>query len=333
MSTGRGHREGECAPLASGLGLAADPRRPRIEAPGRRTAWTHWAVRRLLWAGRHRGVRGMPGRLLGSVWGSPIPGGGHLLITDVDEYIQRTVVLDGVYEPTTCWLLRVLLHRHPGAFLDVGANVGLHSLVALSAGARVTSFEPVPRLAARLRRNLERNHATGRVRVVPSAVGDRIGTAPMFLATRADDGSHSLVPGVAASRVEEILVPLTTLDDHLPSCESGPPSVIKIDVEGFEARVLDGAKRILGGHRPPHVLIETGDRLASEIGESASTVLARLVGAGYRLFRVHERPPALEAVDPRDDVSALANYLGVPPWGPTPPRPPREPATRYPWIG
>jgi FkbM family methyltransferase len=233
-------------------------------------------------------------------------------VGDASEYIQRSALALGTYEPAVCAVLRRLLG--PGrTFLDVGANVGVHTLAAAATGARVVALEPVPRLAAHLERNVRRNRLSRRVRVLPWAASDRAGEATLYVASRADDGSHSLVPGVEAARVETLRVRTVPLDVLVAERPSWRPDVVKVDVEGNEARVLDGAAALLRSERPPYVVLETGDRLADALGESGASVLARLTRLAWRVLRIEERPSSLVEVKPGADVGPVANYLAVPP--------------------
>ena len=61
-----------------------------------------------------------------------------------------------------------------------------------------------------------------------------------------------------------------------------------MDVEGYEARVLDGARTLIEAPEPPLWLLETGDRMANQIGESARSVLGRLADRGYEFWSVPE---------------------------------------------
>lgn len=230
-------------------------------------------------------------------------------IDDAHEFIQSTIARTGMFEPGVTAVLSRLLQPED-LFLDVGANIGYHTLVAASRGAAVHAFEPVPRLADRVRRNAALNQLESQIHVVDAAVSNRSGTSHLYVAARADDGSHSLLQGVKASSVETIPVRLTTLDVHLADA-ARLPTVVKIDVEGCEALVLDGASETLGGVPSSCWIVETGDRLADQLGECAASVLDRLFSRGYRVFRISESPVALLEIEPGLTTRQLADYLGI----------------------
>jgi hypothetical protein len=87
--------------------------------------------------------------------------------------------------------------------------------------------------------------------------------------------------------------------------------VVKIDVEGWEAMVLDGATGMLTSREPPASVLETGDRLAEQIGESAKSVLRRLVLRGYKVYRIGEKGD-LHSVSPEDVSGTLSDYVAIP---------------------
>jgi len=92
-----------------------------------------------------------------------------------------------------------------------------------------------------------------------------------------------------------IIVPAVTLDDLV--AEAGPRSVslVKIDVQGAEMLVLEGAKRMLGKMRPP-LFVEVDDRNLVDMGSSAHALVAHLEQAGYRDPRARNGGPASKAL-------------------------------------
>lgn len=160
-----------------------------------------------------------------------------------------------------------------GTVLDVGANIGLSAIeFARSAGSagKVIAFEPHPDTAARLRANLKRN-GIGNVEIVQSAVGAQAGTVTFNESADATLSSATVVP---RNLVRSFEVPLTTVD--LAWAAAGKPivSALKIDVEGGELAVLQGASELLARDHPAILLEAWGaDQLAP--------IQALLVAAGY----------------------------------------------------
>lgn len=129
--------------------------------------------------------------------------------------------------------------------IDVGANIGLSTILLARMAERVIAFEPSPPNVAFLRLNLERNGITN-VEVHAAAVSDTPGTLRLHVA-QFGAGSHVVAAGhVSGDAVPTVDVPAVTLDGtDLP-----PVAFIKIDAEGHDPDVLAGAARLLARDRP-----------------------------------------------------------------------------------
>jgi FkbM family methyltransferase len=195
------------------------------------------------------------GRLRG-VWWDPSSGGKLLR------------VLLGTYEPRQTELFAG--HVRPGdTVLDVGAHAGYYTLQAARLAGetgRVVAWEPDPRNAEKLRRHLRLNRLDT-VTVIEAAVADTVGWAPFARGTGTGTG-HLAGEGEAKVRT----VTIDAEADRL-GLRAG---VIKIDVEGAEAAVLEGARRTLERDRPVIFLSTHG----AEAHGRASRILT---GLGYTL--------------------------------------------------
>ena len=213
------------------------------------------------------------------VTGTP-PMSGAILRGLPAEHIQAWEMVRGVVEVPVQEAFR--RHVGPGTVVwDVGANVGYFSLLAARLGGHVHAFEPVPESAARLRGNVAANGLEDRVEVHEAAVGATAGRQP-FLVVRDASWSHLADRGRHKATREERDVEVVRLDDlDLP-----PPDLVKIDVEGSEVAVLDGAARVLREHRPVLVV---------ELHETNDEVCDRLEAAGYALENLDGPVPPREA--------------------------------------
>ena len=170
--------------------------------------------------------------------------------------------------------------------LDAGANIGyMTMLFAAKVGKTgvVHSFEPHPQVCAALRRNVDRIDKTGnarRVVVHDCALGDARGKAQLIETDyfAINEGTARLVSASEADTgsTKSHQVPVETLDDLFPT-ESF--ALLKIDVEGFEAKVLKGADRLLSQQRVRHVIYEDHTRGRSGLAELLS-------GHGYTVFSI-----------------------------------------------
>ncbi len=153
------------------------------------------------------------------------------------------------YEPDTLALAAALIiFFDVKRFSDVGANIGLYSLVLsrLAQGRLQTkAFEPLPSLVRVLRLLTETNKLA--ISIVEAAVGDQAGEAVLHVSARSD-ASNSLNPTFRLAKAQ-IKVPLITLDADAIETDYFP-QLIKIDTESTEPEVLRGAAHVIREHRP-----------------------------------------------------------------------------------
>jgi FkbM family methyltransferase len=180
----------------------------------------------------------------------------------------------GLYEPDqTRNLCRHL--RRGGVFFDIGTQAGYHTLLAsrlVGAKGRVCSWEPVPRNVGYLRRHVTLN-GLANVTVIEAAVSDRDGTVHF-------DTSGSYMAG-HISEQGALAVPTMRLDTLLAESKIPIPTVMKIDVEGAEFGVLQGAQQLLLRARPV-ILLDAHDFLGGEYRGLHDRCCRYLQGLGYR---------------------------------------------------
>lgn len=169
-----------------------------------------------------------------------------------------------------------LLHflRPTDYFLDVGANVGVYSILAGGEiRARTTAVEPVPNTYQRLLRNLALNELGERVEPLQVGLGRTAGSLQMT--TELDTQNHMAPPGAEAPGT--LTVRVCTLDEVVGDT---PPALIKIDVEGFETEVLRGAARTLASPTLKAIIIELNGA-GSRYGYDEQKIHAHLIGLGF----------------------------------------------------
>ncbi len=159
--------------------------------------------------------------------------------------------------------------REGSVFIDVGANVGLYSLWAarrVGAGGVVIAVEPHPQMGARLAFNVDAN-GLGNVRIVAAGIGEAAGSARLHSSAGGNVGQSSLLEGVAFRPDGAFEVPVLRLLDVVREAGLKRIDVLKVDVEGYEDRVIvpflrDAPESLL----PRAVLVETdvSDRWASD---------------------------------------------------------------------
>jgi FkbM family methyltransferase len=176
--------------------------------------------------------------------------------------------------------------RSATVVFDVGANVGFYTLlaaVAMGPSGRVVAFEPLPRNLAHLRAHVRLN-ALPNVEVRACAVADASGTAAFL------EGPNPSMGALADGGEVQVMV---VAIDELTAAGSLPnPDLMKIDVEGAEARVLDGAAATIARARPLIFLSTHGEELHAHCARwlSARGYAVDALGPGELLARPASGP-------------------------------------------
>src|SRR5262245_53154895 len=176
-------------------------------------------------------------------------------------------------------------------FVDVGANWGYFTLVGahlVGRSGRVLSVEADPRACRALRVNVEKNRL-GAVRILGIAASDVSGRLSFqeYQANARDSGNF----GVSQSTliVEEgrrIEVEARALDDVFDDAGVDRVHVLKMDIEGGEAKAIAGLARSLSSRRIDHISLELHPYHLRDLGTSAGTVIAALQSHGYRAWHI-----------------------------------------------
>jgi len=205
---------------------------------------------------------------------------------DLSQEVDLWVYLTGWFEEQSMKAALRLVKRGD-VVIDVGAHIGTFSLRAarcVGAGGRVVAFEPNPAAATRLRSAKIRN-GFDQLCLRQCAVGGQEGQAELRVPEQGDMGSASLFE-IAREDIEEtavIKVELTTLDRLRAEELDAPISLIKIDVEGAELDVLDGARSLIIRDRP-FLMLECNPAALKTAGRDAEGLLSRLRDWGYETY-------------------------------------------------
>jgi len=205
---------------------------------------------------------------------------GLVIRGDVQDVVTRELFLQGDWEPEIRSLMNALL-RPGDVMLDIGANIGWHTLTAariVGEKGRCYAFEPVPSVRSFLEENLRLNKVT-HCEVRAEALCDRNGRATMQV-VKSHTGISSMLPGDTPADYA-VEVASARLDDLLSFDRS--VNLIKIYVEGAEFSVLAGMERLLARDHPD-LIIEIGDARLRKAGSSAVSLCQHLATLGYRMY-------------------------------------------------
>jgi FkbM family methyltransferase len=191
-----------------------------------------------------------------------------------------------------------------GWLLDVGANIGLYTLLLRSVSPLpILAYEPQPLLFKLLQWNVAFNRLPN-VEARNIACGASRGVAPFWLglngsvvpgttlsqpacsaASAPAMGDWEQEAGIALRGGAVVNIPVTTLDEDLAELQA--IALLKIDCEGFEYRILQGARHLLKRHRPL-LFIEVHPQPLEAYGDSIQALLD-LISPGYDLEFWHFR--------------------------------------------
>ena len=226
-------------------------------------------------------------------WGAVhFPPVSRFVINTHDPVRQDVFISGSVHAQKTpwdvfIWDLIVRVSTEPGLVVDVGANIGYFSLLAASLGHTVVAFEPMNRNVAKFWSSIERNGFTDRISLFQNAVASERGHRVSLESTHYTNQGNGKINwrGNAQEAVDTV-----ALDDLVHS----DVLLLKIDVEGFESGVLDGARQLLCAHIVKYITIEFSPETRNNPVCSSHRMLATLKDLGYTVSDVVENAAPLD---------------------------------------
>ncbi len=209
---------------------------------------------------------------------------GLRMMFDLSQLIDSKIYYTGAFEPETVACVRQLLPRG-GVVVDVGAQVGYLSLImaqAVGPAGRVIAFEPSQWAVDRLNKNCWMNPNL-RVQSVHAAVSNEDVEQVDIVVPN----GYRLDGKVTA---ETQPVAMVTLDRFFEQHPTSRLDLIKIDTDGWESHIIEGAMHTLREHRPA-LLFELGPGNLRKVGRSAEELIGTLSGLGYQFFGIDDNRP------------------------------------------
>lgn len=205
---------------------------------------------------------------------------GYVMCSDSDLALLACLADTGDLERGTRLLIERLLQ--PGdVFVDVGANVGMHTMAAaraLRGQGRIIAFEPFEATRQLLEKTVWINGFDAMIDIHGSAVSDREGVQTLFLGS--SSGHHSLFDlGGEASASAQVSVNTVRLESVIAA--GMPVNLMKIDAEGAELDVLRGALGVVRASPDIALIVEFGPAHLRRTGQTSAAWLAAFTELGF----------------------------------------------------
>jgi FkbM family methyltransferase len=195
-------------------------------------------------------------------------------------------------------------YKKDNAYFDIGSNVGLRSVYALSENRPTVLFDPNPEVSKISKQMIALNQFQN-FKIEQSGVSDSEGELNFYISSSAYMSSFDKEHAAKDKIVAEIKIPVTTINLYLKANPQFQPKIVKVDVEGFEINVLKGASDMLKIYKPA-LLLEILDTDINR--KSILDYLATYQYEAYYLFNKSEGMLEMaDAVNPKQNH----NYLFI----------------------
>ncbi len=228
---------------------------------------------------------------------------------DLRDRMQSVMYIKRCHEPETEVVFKEMA-RTSHVFLDVGANIGYFSFLVkqLSPKAQVYSFEPLPQNIESYKKNQELNHFS-EMHLQQVCVADQAGETEFLIPPVEESGWGRMAHRDLFSG-EKIRRSVITLDQFCREKNVGKVDLIKIDVEGYEFKVLQGATEVIATHRP-RICIELNEPCLIDTGTSSEEIFSFFKKRNYQMYALDKKKGLILVEAPLPDYRYL-NYFALP---------------------
>lgn len=196
-------------------------------------------------------------------------------VTEMNRSTIEQVILGGIYSQPEVALIKQLRAQLPDnmGLIDVGGNIGTFFCQFEDKCDKIFVFEPIPRLNNVIRQSVEYNDKNKKIKLITKAAGDKPAIVKML-----DNNNSSIVNSDDDEGLLEIEV--TTLD--IECADLIKVDFLKIDVEGYELSVLNGARKLIEKNRP-YVLVEVHPGYLAGYGQHHEDVISFFESYNYTI--------------------------------------------------
>lgn len=234
---------------------------------------------------------------------------GFRLQLDLRDRMQSVMFIKRCHEPETEAVFKEMAPSSQ-VFFDVGANIGYFSFLVkqLSPRAQIYSFEPLPQNINAYKKNRELNQFS-QMELNEVCIADQKGETEFLIPPPEESGWGRMAHRDLFSG-EKIKRSVITLDDFCRERNIARVDLMKIDVEGYEYKVLKGASETIEKHRP-RICIELNEPCLLDTGTSGEEIFAYFKQRNYQMYALDKKKGLLKVDAPLAYYKYL-NYFALP---------------------
>ena len=225
-----------------------------------------------------------------------------IALDPANGFLDSHIFITGAYELDILAVMKQ--HLHPGeVFIDIGGNIGWHSLFAASivgSSGHVHTFEPLPKLQAQFTSSVEANNFTDIIELYPFGVSNKTEKQRIYLNSK-NMGNSSLFINHKQESLDIELKPADEVLAQLPRVD-----LIKIDTEGAELAVLQGLITTLASKRPTLIIEFSPSFWGEDKLARGQEFMSILRNANYTI-----RDIELGQIEIKDDEKWLRSFTKV----------------------
>ena len=202
------------------------------------------------------------------------------------DHISQQIAFTGAYEYNLSKKITNIAKQGDQVLVDVGANMGYFSILfgIANKSNKVFAFEASPRNHQLLTHNIKLNKLENQVTIIPKAAGKESGVLPFSLGHEKQTGWGGISASKSSNTVE---VEVLTLDEYFANKDTSI-DVLKVDVEGADTWVLEGAKDLIQAGRIKEIYYEENLPRMKTLGIQAGTAQSMLENYGYQVVSIEE---------------------------------------------
>ena len=239
--------------------------------------------------------------------------GNKFLLSFPEDIGWESIYFEKTFETGTTDIIPRILKPTDTVF-DIGANIGWYTVLMskIIKKGHCHSFEPVPKIFNKLKQNCIANNLSKNLTLNKLALGDGEKNIKIHTFSGLPHG-HSSLSTLGRTDFKKTKAKMITLDKYIEDNEISNLDFIKIDVEGAELKVLEGAKKILKLENPPIWLFEMNEETATEFGYHPTDILEYLLERReYIFYKVINGWGSLQKMKDTSDYHSGDNVFCIP---------------------